>query len=211
MKPARSMATVMPELPGPLVALVDRALALEPAARWSDVRAMQTAVRDAYREVFGKALPGAVPQAAAVLAQRHSGVTPVTKSILPRRPRAFSNRRLPKAPWVALASAVVVSALTAVALEGSARGPAARRALASARGEDPIASGPVSARHEVAQEPTVVSAPLSSVPSALPVTLVPKVKPTPRVLPTSTPTPSAAPAPSRPQPPDLKALFDRRH
>ncbi len=43
--PARSLRAVAPELPAALVALVDRALAFEPGARWTDVRAMHTALR----------------------------------------------------------------------------------------------------------------------------------------------------------------------
>ncbi len=210
-KPARSIATVIPDLPGPLVDLVDRALAMEPAARWSDARAMQAAVRDAYREIFGKALPTSVPQTPTVLVPRHSLVTPVTRSILPTRIAPSSNRRWPRGPLIALGSAVAVSALAAVALQGPARGHAARRALASAPAEDRIDVAPASVRHDVAQEPAVVAAPLSCAPSALPVTLVPKVRATARVLPISTSAPSVAPAPSRTPQPDLKSLFDRRH
>jgi eukaryotic-like serine/threonine-protein kinase len=208
-KPAPSMATVMPDLPRPLVDLVDRALALEPAARWSDVRAMQAAVRDAYREIFGKALPTSVPQAPAVESSPQSPVTPVTKSILPARIALWSNRGRSRGPLVAVGSAVAVSVLAALTLLGSASSNAARRALAPAPAEDRADVAPVSIRHEVG-EPAVVEAPLISAPSALPVTLVPKVKATPRVVPVSMSVP-AAPAPSGPPQPDLKSLFDRRH
>jgi eukaryotic-like serine/threonine-protein kinase len=210
-KPARSIANVMSGLPGPVADLVDRALALEPAARWSDVRAMQAAVRDAYREIFGEALPTVVPQIPVVPIARPSPVTPVTKSILPARARLSPDRRPPRGLLIALGSALAVFALAAVALQGSARGHAARPAVASAPTEDRIAVAPGSVRDEVTHDPPVVPALPDSAPSALPVTLAPKVKAASRVQPISTPAPSAAPAPSHPPQPDLKALFDRRH
>ncbi len=207
-KPARSIANVMSGLPRPLVDLVDRALALEPAARWSDVRAMQTAVRDAYRAIFGEALPTLVAQVPALPMVRPSPVTPVTKSILPTRTRPSPNRRPLRGLLIVLGSAAAVSALTAVALQGSAGGHAVRRAVAS-EPEDRVGSAGMSVRDEVAHPPVVPALP-GSTPS-LPVAMVPKVKVTSRVQPISTPAPSAAPAPSHPPQPDLKALFDRRH
>jgi len=58
-KPARSLATAAPDVPAPLVAVIDRALALDKTKRWGSARSMQKAVVNAYREAFGAPLPGA--------------------------------------------------------------------------------------------------------------------------------------------------------
>jgi eukaryotic-like serine/threonine-protein kinase len=47
-RPAPSLASVAPNLPKPLVDLVDRALAFERDERWPDARAMRTALRDVH-------------------------------------------------------------------------------------------------------------------------------------------------------------------
>jgi eukaryotic-like serine/threonine-protein kinase len=207
-KPARSIATAMPDLPGVLVDLVDRALALEPAARWSDVRSMQTAVRNAYWEIVGDALPIAVPRVPAVRVPRQSHVTPVTKLIAPTT-RFSSNGWSTRGAVVALASAVAVSALAAVALQGSATGHvAARRAVTLASAEDPVATLPISVRDEIAPAPSAVPAPPSHELSPLPVTRPAKGPAPSRPVPLSS-VPSSRPALLRPQP-DLKSLFDRR-
>ena len=48
-KPAPPVASVVPGLSAPVAHLVDRALAYDIAARWSDARAMQAALRSAYQ------------------------------------------------------------------------------------------------------------------------------------------------------------------
>ena len=212
-KPARSIATAMPDLPQPLVNLVDCALALEPAARWCGARAMQTAVHDAYRDIFGKELPTATPQLPILLDPRPSHVTPVTNSIPPTRTVLSSNRKSSRRPVVAAASALAALVMCAVALRGPAAvHAAARRVAASAPAENPIAASPMSLREEVvAREPAaLVPALLDGAVSASPVTPPPKATPMPRVLPTAQTMPAAS-APSRPPQPDLKSLFDRRH
>jgi serine/threonine protein kinase len=55
---ARSLATVAPEVPEPLIAVVDRALALDKAKRWASARSMQKAMAHAYQSAFGAPLPG---------------------------------------------------------------------------------------------------------------------------------------------------------
>ncbi len=184
--PARSMAAAMPDLPGPLVDLVDRALALEPAARWWDARTMQAALRDAYRDIFGEALPTVAPQIPFAPIARPSPVTPVTKSLLQTRTQLSPGRRPPRGPLMALAFALAVFAVAAVALQGSAGGHAVHRVAAAAPAEDLLAAAPVTFRDEVTHDPPVVR-------------------------PRSTLVASAAPARLQPPQPDLKALFDRRH
>jgi serine/threonine protein kinase len=52
--PARSLQSVAPEVPAPIVALVDRALAFDKPARWPDAASMRDAVREAFVEAFGE-------------------------------------------------------------------------------------------------------------------------------------------------------------
>jgi len=59
---ARSIATILPELPFPVVELVDRALAYDKRARWPSAATMQTALRRAYAGLEAAALAaGAEP------------------------------------------------------------------------------------------------------------------------------------------------------
>jgi serine/threonine-protein kinase len=51
--PAPPIATLVPTVPIPLVEIVDKALAYDKEDRWPDARAMQTAVRNAYRAITG--------------------------------------------------------------------------------------------------------------------------------------------------------------
>ena len=51
-KPARSLATVL-SAPPPVVALVDKALAYDKAARWPSAAAMRAALQDVYRGLYG--------------------------------------------------------------------------------------------------------------------------------------------------------------
>jgi serine/threonine protein kinase len=60
-RPARSLATVAPDLPSPLVSVVDRALMLDKKERWRDARAMQAAVANAYRRASAERMAGAEP------------------------------------------------------------------------------------------------------------------------------------------------------
>ena len=57
-KQAPPVASVVPGLPAPAAAVIDRALAYDPNARWPDARAMQAAVRAAYQSL--PALPQAL-------------------------------------------------------------------------------------------------------------------------------------------------------
>jgi serine/threonine-protein kinase len=54
--PARSLAVVAPDVPAPVVQLVDVALAFDKPARWASAHAMRDAVRDTYLGVFGEAI-----------------------------------------------------------------------------------------------------------------------------------------------------------
>jgi serine/threonine-protein kinase len=60
-QPARSIATIVKGLPRSVVALVDRALRFDRAARWPDAAAMQEAVKGAYEALTGTPLVIAPP------------------------------------------------------------------------------------------------------------------------------------------------------
>jgi serine/threonine protein kinase len=65
-KPSPSLAERLPGASPELVAVVDKALAFDQNDRWPDARAMQTAVRDAYRLTAGKAVMDAPPLAISI-------------------------------------------------------------------------------------------------------------------------------------------------
>jgi serine/threonine-protein kinase len=52
-EPARSLETIMPELPAAVVAIVSRALAFERENRWQSAAEMRDAVLESYRQLFG--------------------------------------------------------------------------------------------------------------------------------------------------------------
>jgi len=52
-KPARSLASVLPDAPSALVEVIDKALAFHKTERWSSAAAMREALRNASREVLG--------------------------------------------------------------------------------------------------------------------------------------------------------------
>jgi serine/threonine-protein kinase len=56
-KPARSLGSAAPDIPAPLAAVVDKALAFEREARWPNSRAMQGALQQAYIDIFQESLP----------------------------------------------------------------------------------------------------------------------------------------------------------
>ena len=118
-EPAPSLATALPDAHPALVALVDRALQLRLADRWEDARAMQAAVREVYRAMFGAVPPEpgvpvpVVPQArAASDEKRASGLREMqmaTTGMAPARLPWRSPRR------VALASAFLLAAVLGIA------------------------------------------------------------------------------------------------
>src|SRR6185437_12807674 len=67
--PARSLAEAAPDVPAPIVALVDRALCFSRDDRWPSARAMAEAIDEAYLAVFGEPVGpsalGPVPSASA--------------------------------------------------------------------------------------------------------------------------------------------------
>jgi serine/threonine protein kinase len=68
-RPARSVATVAPKLPGEIVAVVDRALSFEKTERWSSAESMHAALVEASKALFGESLPplASLPEASPTL------------------------------------------------------------------------------------------------------------------------------------------------
>ena len=78
---APALATVRTDAPGALARVVDRALASDKAQRWPDARAMQDAVRQAYREASGSPIttaPKLVPPGATDAAVAEASVPAAT-------------------------------------------------------------------------------------------------------------------------------------
>ncbi len=59
-RPAPPVASVAPDVPAGIAAIIDRALAFEKTGRWPDARAMQREIGRAYALVFRKPIPGLV-------------------------------------------------------------------------------------------------------------------------------------------------------
>ncbi|HEY8089145.1 MAG TPA: serine/threonine-protein kinase, partial [Polyangiaceae bacterium] len=55
-QPARAIATVAPEIPAPVAAIVDRAVAFARDDRWASARAMAAAIEEAHLALHGEAL-----------------------------------------------------------------------------------------------------------------------------------------------------------
>jgi serine/threonine-protein kinase len=85
--PARSLATVTAGLPRSVVALVDRALKFDRAARWPDAASMLEAVKGAYESVAGAPLILEMPSGVASLRQGpSSGVVSAPRNAPPPPP-----------------------------------------------------------------------------------------------------------------------------
>jgi serine/threonine-protein kinase len=61
--PARSLSSVAPEVPAPVVRIVDRAMQFAPADRWPSAATMRDAIFDVHQELFGTELirPSRIP------------------------------------------------------------------------------------------------------------------------------------------------------
>lgn len=81
-KPAVPLGSVAPNIPAPIAAVVDRALAFEKASRFDDARAMQSALADAFRATFGERIsaPGSPPTASAPSIDMRGATAPLTAS-----------------------------------------------------------------------------------------------------------------------------------
>jgi serine/threonine-protein kinase len=73
-KPARSVAEVVPELPRPIVDLIDRALVTDKAARWPSAAAFRDAIRAASVTVYGR------PDLPLVVSESQNATVPLGES-----------------------------------------------------------------------------------------------------------------------------------
>jgi serine/threonine-protein kinase len=151
-QPARSLAQVVPGADARLVALVDRALAFDRAARWPSAGAMRVAVRDVYQAMFGAPLTKeslehimAAPLASAATVFAPSGVS--SHASQPSHPSHPSQpSQPPQASQVALAPSLVAGASqvgASSALRSVAQGATPPPQLASFAG--PVTGGGASA------------------------------------------------------------------
>jgi serine/threonine-protein kinase len=221
---AASLATVAPDLPAPVVAFVDRALAYEKAARWPDARTM--------RDVLGELRATSPAAGAAPLASSSDEASPFTMgpqaapypgllrspSPTPAAPkRAVSAGR---AAMIAVAAAVVVGGLFAFR-HGSAPIPPGPASAAEERGTAEPPTAQVPAASGVGSTVVVTPAdpaPASAEPAAVPAAVTKgddaaSRKDSPKPPPAATPkAPVAATTPPKASPAATKAsLFDRRH
>src|SRR6185503_20204629 len=87
-KPAPPLRKIFPELPRPIAAAIDRALAFDREKRWPDARSMQRALREARSSLAGFVDPVSAPPAStADLSAPSLLVTTVRRDPGPRRPR----------------------------------------------------------------------------------------------------------------------------
>jgi serine/threonine-protein kinase len=112
------IATVVPGLPSSVCAIIDRALAFEPSARWQTARAMQEAVRGARHELArAPHLPGlatsVVPSASARAPVSSPTAMAATASPVSRNTAARAARRAGRG-GVALAAIATVATLGSV-------------------------------------------------------------------------------------------------
>jgi serine/threonine-protein kinase len=110
-EPAPSLASVVdPRAPVPesVVAVLDKALASDKAARWQSAAEMLEALESAYRSAFGEAVPATVQLACATR----------TGSVTSRAPAAASRRALRFVAWAAPVTAVVALAMSGSAVRG---------------------------------------------------------------------------------------------
>jgi serine/threonine-protein kinase len=181
-RPAPSFTTVRPGASSAFVAVVDRALAVDPAARYQDARAMADAVRGAFAGTAEEpSSPGPPLAFSPTLVSGQSAPTP-------HRPPSPGRRR---AVLVALAALSLGAALAAVGVGASRARPAP---AAPATAEAPAAAEPPRS------EPAVTAAQSAAPPAAASAHV--DRGPRPPVAKRPPPAPSAAPT---------EDPLDRRH
>jgi serine/threonine protein kinase len=125
---ARSIAMAAPDLPRPIVDVVDRALVLERSRRWRCAVSMQAAVRRAYRDVFGDPLSKCISLDAKPAVRRRSTFAPVvacapsrTTLLSPDRRQRQRRQLFAMAAVAALSVAVLGIRISASASPGAQR------------------------------------------------------------------------------------------
>jgi len=211
-QPAPTLASVWPDVPPPVAALVDRALAFDRADRWATAAAMRDAADAAHRSMFGAssspaALAGlvSIPSERAYRHPELPGLSPLARALVnetPPREAVSSASAVTSTPLHTIAPVsssrrhqtdgrarplTLVAALcgTAVAL-----GAIGWLALRSHAGSSPSAS----ATGIVAVSPS--AEPTEAVPAAPPTGAPPAPPPEPQAQPAATVDPKATAAPT---------------
>jgi serine/threonine-protein kinase len=94
---ADSLATIDPAVPGPVVAIVDRALAFHPHARWANATAMRHALREAYRAIFDEDPSPAALVSLAASVRGESSVSSAPNAPSPHAPSPLAHTQTPNA------------------------------------------------------------------------------------------------------------------
>jgi serine/threonine protein kinase len=128
-RPARSLASVMPDAHPALVALVDRALHPRLVDRWPDARAMRIALRAAYAAITGDE-PPALPLRTRISADAMISASDHTVTMTATSPDASARHTRARTSVGWLASGVIVVALaSSVGLGISRTHPSSRPAV----------------------------------------------------------------------------------
>jgi eukaryotic-like serine/threonine-protein kinase len=226
-KPARPISSVIPSLPAPLAAVVDRALAFDQKDRWADARAMQRALREAGAGTLATATvaprapvaslpdvspasytlpsPGLVAPASSVASRSLiTAPTGLSRTTVGRRSRVG-------APLAIGAAAVLTLGGGAAALLfGLPRGTAAPDSSVAVAAQPPAGPEPppVAEPLPTAVPEAIPEPPASSAEPAPPAASTPP-KPTVAARPPATPRPPATTTPRPPTKPPKKDPFDR--
>ena len=197
--PAPPLGAARPDLPPALLALVDRALAFEPAQRWQGALEMQAAVRRLRGELpdyhFAPP-PLAVGLAGTATVGDESSATSLATVDLHRASPPVLPARRGRARPVLLLAAAAVALAAGLSLRTLARGPAlARRAIAEAP--------PVEVKAAPPPLPVIPPAPPSAPPARKNSVhhkrpAIRPAPPTPEPLPSAPPPPTVAETPAAP-------------
>jgi serine/threonine-protein kinase len=179
-KPAPPLRSIRPDVPPAIAAVVDRALAFNRDARWSDAHAMQRALREA-----GQASLGHAPRAVAVVSMNPvRGVTSpsllgATFAVVPSVPP----RRAHRAALLGVAAGLVLAALATIGvLRPWARGA---RAISAAAVGDPATTATTA----------TTATPATTATTATPPVVEAAPPPEPAAVETSTASAARVPAP----------------
>jgi serine/threonine-protein kinase len=210
-KPAPPLSEVVPGVPPPIAAVVDRALAFERDHRWPSAEQMHSALEAAYRAAFGAQLPtlGQLPQTPALAGQSAAWPatvrdpasvpsptgTPGSSTVEP-----FASESIPGLPRARVAAWQVALALFALASFGAGGTLAWLRSRTSSTTTIAMTASAPAASSVVAPTPVAVAAsssqaapsaapPAAPIPSAAPTTTMGK----PRGAPIAKPTPKPPP------------------
>lgn len=92
-QPARSVAALVPDLPFPIVELIDRALAYDRGERWSSAATMQSALRRAYAGLEAAALEAGSPPLKPITLETFEDETSVATGAVSAEANAETSRQ----------------------------------------------------------------------------------------------------------------------